>query len=153
MEKVKIGQIVITPYGEATIQYIDMISKAVKVKHTTAKTPVTDFYIKDLTPPNKITMKTKEQILYKFSITNHSGVEYVQPASCLQAMQEYANQQTTEMQKEIDELKWKCGTAVTEYMLLKQSADEMANSLKKYMIGTEIEFEVVAALENYKKLI
>ena len=65
----------------------------------------------------------------------------------------YANQQTTEMQKEIDELKWKCGTAVTEYMLLKQSADEMANSLKKYMIGTEIEFEVVAALENYKKLI
>ena len=40
-----------------------------------------------------------------------------------------------------------------DYHKLKQSADEMANSLKKYMIGTEIEFEVVAALENYKKLI
>ena len=86
----------------------------------------------------------------------------------------YANQQTTEMQKEIDELKvaihnvtqskdaWSAMHGEVLQALkessdynttLKQSADEMANSLKKYMIGTEIEFEVVAALENYKKLI
>ena len=80
---------------------------------------------------------------------------------------EYANQQTSEMHKQAEKDSRIIGTLIKQKeslqnalldvthkaIELKQSADEMANSLKKYMIGTEIEFEVVAALENYKKLI
>ena len=79
----------------------------------------------------------------------------------------YANQQTSEMHKQAEKDSRIIGTLIKQKeslqnsllevthkaIELKQSADEMANSLKKYMIGTEIEFEVVAALENYKKLI
>lgn len=95
-------------------------------------------------------------------------------------LKEYANQQTADMQKEIDELKSKnkllkdaynnqvCnieGLAnerdlyseqakklQSKYTKLKEAADEMANNLKNYMIGKESEFEIVTALENYKNL-
>lgn len=46
--KVRVGQMVETPYGKAVVKVIDRATKAVRVRHIDAKTPVTDFYIKDL---------------------------------------------------------------------------------------------------------
>lgn len=46
--KLKEGQTVYTKYGEAVIVLIDVENDCVRVKHTTANTPVTDFRITDL---------------------------------------------------------------------------------------------------------
>ena len=50
---------------------------------------------------------TKEEILSKYAITNYYGIEFVKPHNCLQAMQEYADQQTKELKQRVEELNGK----------------------------------------------
>lgn len=46
--KFTVNQIVMTPDGKAQIVLVDNNAKSVRVKHLEAKTPVTDYYFKDL---------------------------------------------------------------------------------------------------------
>lgn len=41
---------------------------------------------------------TKEEILSKVTVTNFSGVEFIKPHNCLQAIEEYANLRLSEQQ-------------------------------------------------------
>jgi hypothetical protein len=116
--------------------------------------------------------QTAEEILKsKLNTTNwnflhhvlHSGEVYRQ---ILISHEEYANQQTSEMQKEIDELKQQYTKyfeehqgniknleglykeTIAENIKLKQSADELIKSMGSFPSISE-----TIAIENYKKLI
>jgi len=112
-------------------------------------------------------MKTAEELLAHCKESQGELSAVYWHSTVVTAMQEYANQQTSEMQKEIDELKEKikiidCLAAKAinsrtdlsiEYTTLKQSADEMAEALKNTYSNLEDIKENQAILETYKKLI
>lgn len=65
MEKVIVGQEVLTPYGKATVTIVDNDSKVARVKHRSKKMAVTDFRFEDLKET-----KTKQFVTFKKVLMN-----------------------------------------------------------------------------------